>query len=107
MTTIKIDSNKYWVTSCDTDARHDFVMYPKNAIFVSNLIFVYYIYSLFPFSRDDRLSALRGLLYICQGCWLECQSDSECLERCKENVVLLYEQGVFSSAVELLSIEME
>jgi len=58
-------------------------------------------------SRDDRLTALRGLLYICQGCWLECQSDSECLEKCKENVVLLYHQGVFSSAVELLSIEME
>ena len=48
-----------------------------------------------------------GLLYICQGCWLECQSDSECLDRCKTNVVLLYQQGVFSSAVELLSIEME
>merc|ERR1712001_177968 len=58
-------------------------------------------------SRDERLAAIRGLLYICQGCWLECQSDSECLDRCKTNVVLLYQQGVFSSAVELLSIEME
>ena len=58
-------------------------------------------------NRDDRLAAIRGLLYICQGCWLECQSDSECMDRCKTNVVLLYRQGVFSCAVELLGIEME
>ena len=58
-------------------------------------------------NRDDRLSAIRALLYICQGCWVECQSDSECLDRCKTNVVLLYRQGVFSAAVELLSVEME
>lgn len=58
-------------------------------------------------NRDDRLSALRGLLYICQGCWLECQSDAECLEQCKSNVALLYQEGVFSAAVELLGIEME
>jgi hypothetical protein len=59
------------------------------------------------FFRDDRLAAIRGLLYICQGCWMECQSDAECLNQCKINVVLLYRLGVFSSSVELLSIEME
>lgn len=58
-------------------------------------------------SRDDRLAALRGLLYVSQGCWLECQSDSECLNQCKTNVILLYKEGVFASAVELLGIEME
>ena len=58
-------------------------------------------------SRDERLEALRGLLYISQGCWLESQSDRDCLNQCKANVVLLYQQGVFSSAVEILGIEME
>ena len=29
---------------------------------------------------SDRLSATRALLYIAQGCWLECQSDAECTQ---------------------------
>ena len=33
--------------------------------------------------RQDRLAAARALLYIGQGCWLECQSDSECLNNIK------------------------
>ncbi len=57
--------------------------------------------------RDDRLASMRALLYICQGCWLECQSDSECFANCQQNVVLLYRQGVFSTFVELLNLEME
>merc|ERR1719391_1103214 len=57
--------------------------------------------------RNDRLAAARALLYIGQGCWLECQSDAECLENIKENVVILYRQGVFTSFVELLNLEIE
>ena len=81
--------------------------------------------------RNDRLAAARALLYIGQGkiiilsshllpfrlkyhafpniftgCWLECQSDAECLENIKENVVILYRQGVFTSFVELLNLEV-
>ena len=42
-----------------------------------------------------------------QGCWLECQSDAECLSGARDNVVLLYANGVFGTFVELLSLEME
>ena len=47
------------------------------------------------------------LLRVVAGCWLECQSDSECLENIKENVVLLYKEGVFTAFVELLNLEIE
>ena len=58
-------------------------------------------------SKDDRLTAARSLLYIAQGCWLECQSDSECLNNIRTNVVLLYKNGVFAAFVELLNLEIE
>jgi len=41
------------------------------------------------------------------GCWLECQSDAECVDRCRQNVTLLYKNGVFGAFVELLNLEME
>ena len=58
-------------------------------------------------SRVDRLVAARSLLYIAQGCWLECQSDAECLHNIRRNVVLLYTNGVFAAFVELLNLEIE
>ncbi len=57
--------------------------------------------------KEDRLGAMRGLLYIAQGCWLECQCDSECFKNSTANVELLYSQGVFATFVELLNLEME
>jgi hypothetical protein len=58
-------------------------------------------------SKEDRLSAMRGIFYIAQGCWLEFQSDSECFRVCSENVHLLYKAGVFSLFLELLNLEIE
>lgn len=51
--------------------------------------------------------ATRAILYIAQGCWLECQSDKECMEGTKENVLLLHKNGVYTTFVELLNLEME
>ena len=48
-------------------------------------------------SKVDRLAAARSLLYISQGCWLECQSDAECLHNIRVNVGLLYKNGVFAA----------
>ena len=45
--------------------------------------------------------------FLFQGCWLECQSDAECLAGARENVALLYANGVYGTFVELLSLEME
>ena len=58
-------------------------------------------------SKLDRLAAARSLLYIGQGCWLECQSDAECLHNIRVNVGLLYRNGVFGAFVELLNLEIE
>lgn len=58
-------------------------------------------------SNTDRLTAARSLLYIGQGCWLECQSDAECLQNIQDNVILLYKNGVFIAFVELLNLEIE
>jgi len=58
-------------------------------------------------SKVDRLAAARCLLYIGQGCWLECQSDAECLHNIRVNVGLLYKNGVFGAFVELLNLEIE
>ena len=57
--------------------------------------------------RVGRLSGARAILYLAQGCWDECQSDQECWDIAKKNVVLLYKSGVFSSFIDLLSIETE
>ncbi|CAB4058229.1 Striatin-interacting protein 1 homolog,Striatin-interacting protein 2,Striatin-interacting proteins 2,Striatin-interacting protein 1 [Lepeophtheirus salmonis] len=56
---------------------------------------------------DERMKAIRAFLYLCQGCWLECQSDAECFQSIEENVVLLYDCGIFTAFVELLDMEIE
>ena len=58
-------------------------------------------------SRDCRLRAHRAILYLAQGCWLENQSDADCLDRSQANVLLLYRTGVFGTFVELLNLEIE
>ncbi len=58
-------------------------------------------------SREQRLQAARAMLYVAQGCWLENQSDDECLRACKDNVMVLRANGVFATFVELLNLEME
>jgi len=57
--------------------------------------------------RDDRLRGARAILYLAQGCFEECMSDTECWDVARENVELLYKHGVFNSFIDLLSIETE
>jgi hypothetical protein len=57
--------------------------------------------------RAERLRAARAVLYLAQGCWEECCSDTECWDTVRENVALLHSYGVFASFIELLSIETE
>ena len=42
--------------------------------------------------------------FFIKGCWLECQSDAECLAGARENVALLYANGVYGTFVELVSL---
>jgi len=57
--------------------------------------------------REDRLRGARAILYLAQGCFEECMSDTECWDIARENVELLYRHGVFNSFIDLLSIETE
>lgn len=57
--------------------------------------------------KNIRLKAARCFLYLLQGCWAECQSDVEQHSCTKENVVLLYKYGVFSSFMELFFAEAD
>ncbi|XP_059613606.1 striatin-interacting protein 1 homolog isoform X1 [Phlebotomus argentipes] len=58
-------------------------------------------------TKSVRMKAARCILYLAQGCWAEVQSDSEQQQLARVNVMLLYEQGIFSMFVELLSLEIE
>lgn len=54
-----------------------------------------------------RMRAARCVLYICQGCWAEVQSDTEQQDWAHRNSLLLFELGVFSAFTDLLNIEIE
>ena len=58
-------------------------------------------------NREDRLKGARAILYLAQGCFDECYSDTECWEVARDNVALLHRHGVFSSFIELLAIEID
>uniref|UniRef100_A0A7G3AY58 Uncharacterized protein n=1 Tax=Lutzomyia longipalpis TaxID=7200 RepID=A0A7G3AY58_LUTLO len=58
-------------------------------------------------TKSVRMKAARCILYLAQGCWAEVQSDSEQQQMARSNVMLLYEMGIFSIFVELLSLEIE
>lgn len=57
--------------------------------------------------KNVRLKCCRCFLYLLQGCWAECQSDTEQQISAKENVILLYRYGVFSAFLELFFIEAD
>lgn len=57
--------------------------------------------------RALRMKAARCLLYLAQGCFAEVQSDQEQQLWTRNNVMLLYELGVFGTFVELLGFEIE
>ncbi|CAB3372424.1 Hypothetical predicted protein [Cloeon dipterum] len=58
-------------------------------------------------NKTSRMKAARCVLYIAQGCWAEVQSDEEQLNNARDNVMLLYDCGVFLAFVDLLNIEIE
>lgn len=57
--------------------------------------------------KNIRLRSARCFLYLLQGCWAECQSDIEQHHFTKENVILLYKYGVFTSFMELFFAEAD
>lgn len=59
------------------------------------------------FDKNIRLKAARCFLYLLQGCWAECQSDVEQHHFTKDNVILLYKYGVFTSFMELFFAEAD
>ena len=57
--------------------------------------------------RPERLRGARAILYLAQGCFDEVMSDTECFQVARDNVELLYRHGVFTSFIELLSLEID
>ncbi|KAL1140935.1 hypothetical protein AAG570_000863 [Ranatra chinensis] len=57
--------------------------------------------------KTVRMQTARTFLYLAQGCWAEMQSDKEQMTCSKENVLMLYDLGVFHAFVELLNIEID
>ncbi|ALC43739.1 CG11526 [Drosophila busckii] len=57
--------------------------------------------------RAFRMQAARCILYLAQGCWAEVQSDEEQHQNTRDNVIVLYKLGVFSSFIDLLNMEIE
>ncbi|EDW79495.1 uncharacterized protein Dwil_GK20380 [Drosophila willistoni] len=58
-------------------------------------------------NRDFRMQAARCILYLAQGCWAEVQSDEEQHQNTRDNVLALYQLGVFASFIDLLNMEIE
>ncbi|XP_014291797.1 striatin-interacting protein 1 [Halyomorpha halys] len=54
-----------------------------------------------------RMQSARCFLYLSQGCWAEVQSDKEQISCTRDNVLLLYNEGVFHAFIELLNIEID
>lgn len=57
--------------------------------------------------RSTRIKSCRALAYLIQGTFGECLTIEEQLENCRENVFLLYEQGIFQAFVQQLLIESD
>lgn len=57
--------------------------------------------------RVFRMQAARCILYLAQGCWAEIQSDEEQIQNTRENIIVLYNLGVFSSFIDLLNMEID
>ncbi|XP_029471660.1 striatin-interacting protein 2 isoform X2 [Rhinatrema bivittatum] len=58
-------------------------------------------------NRDKRLNVARAILYLAQGVFGECKSDSEVLKWSRYNSFLLYEMGTFNAFLELLNMEID
>ncbi|XP_043932132.1 striatin-interacting protein 1 [Protopterus annectens] len=58
-------------------------------------------------SREKRLKVARAILYLAQGTFAECTSDSDVQYWMRYNIFLLLEVGTFGALVELLSMEID
>uniref|UniRef100_A0A8C7P825 Striatin interacting protein 2 n=1 Tax=Oncorhynchus mykiss TaxID=8022 RepID=A0A8C7P825_ONCMY len=57
--------------------------------------------------RDKRLKVARAILYLAQGVFDECDTDADVIHWSRHNVFLLYDMGIFTALLELLSMEMD
>uniref|UniRef100_A0A3Q3Q673 Striatin interacting protein 2 n=1 Tax=Monopterus albus TaxID=43700 RepID=A0A3Q3Q673_MONAL len=57
--------------------------------------------------RDKRLKVARAILYLAQGVFDECDTEMDVLHWSRYNVFLLYDMGIFTALLELLSMEIE
>ncbi|XP_056413884.1 striatin-interacting protein 1 [Hyla sarda] len=57
--------------------------------------------------REKRLKVARAILYVAQGTFGECTSESEVQTWQRHNIFLLLEAGAFNALVELLNMEVE
>ncbi|XP_076153357.1 striatin-interacting protein 1 homolog isoform X1 [Alosa pseudoharengus] len=57
--------------------------------------------------RNKRLRVARAILYLAQGVFGDCCSEEDVLRWSRSNIFLLYEMGIFSALLELLSMEIE
>uniref|UniRef100_H2T476 Striatin interacting protein 2 n=1 Tax=Takifugu rubripes TaxID=31033 RepID=H2T476_TAKRU len=57
--------------------------------------------------RDKRLKVSRAILYLAQGAFDECDSEADVLRWSRHNVFLLYDMGIFTALLELLSMEID
>ncbi|KAG8542347.1 hypothetical protein GDO81_026914 [Engystomops pustulosus] len=56
--------------------------------------------------REKRLSAARAILYLAQGVFGECETESDVLRWSRYNCFLLYQTGTFAVFLELLNMEI-
>ncbi|XP_061770527.1 striatin-interacting protein 1 homolog isoform X3 [Nerophis ophidion] len=57
--------------------------------------------------RDKRLKVARAILYLAQGVFDECDAEADVLRWSRHNVFLLYDMGIFTALLELLSMEID
>ncbi|XP_078533766.1 striatin-interacting protein 2 isoform X2 [Lissotriton helveticus] len=57
--------------------------------------------------REKRLKVARAILYLAQGVFGDCSSESEILRWSRSNAFLLYEMGAFAAFLELLNMEID
>ncbi|XP_078410808.1 striatin-interacting protein 1-like isoform X2 [Cetorhinus maximus] len=58
-------------------------------------------------SREKRLKFARAVLYLAQGVFDDCYTETEVVHWARYNVFLLYEMGTFGALVELLNMEID
>uniref|UniRef100_A0A1A8HWS0 Striatin interacting protein 2 n=1 Tax=Nothobranchius kuhntae TaxID=321403 RepID=A0A1A8HWS0_NOTKU len=57
--------------------------------------------------RDKRLKVARAILYLTQGVFDECDTEVDVLHWSRHNIFLLYDMGLFTALLELLSMEID